>query len=156
MFKEIRNIKRKLSQEAAEEILTTSEYGVLATIGKDNYPYTTPLNYVYLDNAIYFHCALEGHKLENISYNNKVSFNVIKNTNILEKVFSTAYESTIVFGKAFIVEDAGKKRNALEALVNKYAPAYKEAGLKYIDNDIHKCHVIKIEIEHISAKGRTE
>ena len=34
--------------------------------GEDGYAYGVPLNYVYVDNSIYFHCAKEGHKLDNI------------------------------------------------------------------------------------------
>ena len=39
------------------------------TIGTNGYPYTTPLNYVYYNDKIYFHSAKVGHKLSNIKEN---------------------------------------------------------------------------------------
>ena len=69
MFSEIRRKEKKLSDEETIEILKTGEEGVLATTGKDNYPYAVPLNYAYHNNSIYFHCATSGHKIDNINYN---------------------------------------------------------------------------------------
>ncbi len=66
MFKEMRKKDREVLGEDIEKILTNGEYGVLATVGENGYPYTVPLSYVYQDNSIYFHCAKEGHKLDNI------------------------------------------------------------------------------------------
>ncbi len=51
-------------------------------------------------DVIYFHCAPEGHKLENLSGNNKVSFCVVGKTQVLPDKFATNYESVIVFGTA--------------------------------------------------------
>ena len=40
-------------------------------------PYAVPLSYVFHDQCIYFHCATEGHKLDNIRANPAVSFCVV-------------------------------------------------------------------------------
>ena len=37
----------------ANEIIKKGSFGVLATIGKDGYPYGVPLNYTYFDNCIF-------------------------------------------------------------------------------------------------------
>ncbi|MFL0197848.1 pyridoxamine 5'-phosphate oxidase family protein [Clostridium sp. WILCCON 0269] len=71
------------------EILINGEYGVLATNGEDGYNYATALNYVYINDKIYFHCATEGHKLDNIKVNNKVSFCVVGKTQVVPNKFTS-------------------------------------------------------------------
>lgn len=154
MFKEIRNSKRELQKDDILRILNEGEYGVLGTVGENEYPYTIPLNYVYIDNTIYFHCATEGNKLDNIKFNDKVSFSVVGKTKLLPEKFSTIYESVIAFGKASIIVENEEKKKALIAIIDKYSPEFKKEGLQYIDRAIDKTNIIKITIEHITAKGR--
>ncbi|GKZ02286.1 pyridoxamine 5'-phosphate oxidase family protein [Paraclostridium bifermentans] len=113
MFKQMRRKERQIEIVEAEEILKNGEYGVLSTNGENGYSYGTPLSYVYFNNSVYFHCALEGQKLENINYNNKVSFCVVGKTCVIPEKFSTKYESTILFGEAN--EVFGEEKN--EALI---------------------------------------
>ncbi len=153
MFKEMRRQDREVSANEAIRILEENIFGTLSTIGENGYPYGVPLNYAYMDNAIYFHSALEGNKLDNIEFNNKVSFCVVGHTQILSDKFSTAYESVIIFGRAVEVE-ADEKKKALVALVERYSKDYLQAGMNYIDKDISKTKVIKIVIENIKGKMR--
>jgi len=50
------------NKELIEEVLDNAEFGVLALCGEK--PYAVPVNFVYLDNAIYFHGSLTGKKME--------------------------------------------------------------------------------------------
>jgi len=153
MFKEMRKSQREIFGEDIKLILENGEYGVLATSGENGYPYATPVSYVYINNAIYFHCAVEGNKLENIRYNNKVSFCVVGKTQVLPEQFSTEYESVIIFGHAS--ETSGdEKKDALIAIADKYSPDFKKEGLAYIDRAINKTCVVKIEIDKITGKAR--
>jgi len=153
MFREMRRKDRKLSTDKAKEILTNSEYGVLATIDDDDYPYAVPLHYVYHDNSIYMHCASKGQKLDGIRKNPKVSFCVVGPTEVLPKEFSAQYESVIAFGKA--VELQGEeKQAALVLILEKYAKEYMSEGKREITKAGNAVAVIKISIEHMSGKGR--
>jgi len=153
MFREIRRKDRKLEVEEAKELLKKEVYGVLSTVGEDGYPYGVPVKYVYIDDSIYFHCAREGHKLDNIFFNDKVSFCVVGNTEVLPEIFSMKYESVIVFGRAMEV-NGDEKEKALLEIINKYSRDYLEKGKEYIKNSGDATKVIKIRIEHISVKGR--
>jgi uncharacterized protein len=153
MFKEMRRQDRKLEQEASIEILKKGEYGVLSTIGENGYPYGIPVNYVYIDDSIYFHSALEGQKLDNIQYTNKVSFCVVGQTEVLAEQFSTAYESVVVFGKASEVQEE-EKTKAFLALIDKYSAAFTEKGREYIEKAAHMTKVIKINAEQMTGKAR--
>ena len=111
------------------------------------------MSYSYTGNVIYFHCAIEGHKVENLRKNNRVSFCVVGKTEVLPEKFSTRYESAIVFGKAFELTDDEKHKGLLE-IVKKYSPGFIKEGLQYIENAVHKARVYKIVIESISGKSR--
>lgn len=152
----MRRIKQLLSMEDTVAVLNKMTSGVLAVSGDDDYPYAVPLSYVYHDNKIYFHCALEGHKIDSINRNSKVSFCVIEKDEIIPDNFTTHYRSVIAFGKARIVEDPEEKMKATRLLSEKYSPD-REEGLQYeIKKAYHRMCIIELEIEHITGKEAIE
>ena len=153
MFREIRIEDRVINNEKAIEIIKKGSFGVLATIGKDGYPYGVPLNYTYFDNCICFHCAQEGHKLDNINFDNKVSFCVVTKSDVLANEFDTDYESAIAFGKATVITDDSEKKDILLSVLNKYSSDYLKAGDNYMKKYWDETKVLKIRIEHLSGKA---
>ena len=153
MQRPIRRADRALSQEQAMEILFKGEYGILSTVSSDGQPYGVPVSYCYSDNLLYFHCAVEGHKLENLAANNRVSFCVVGETKILPEKFATRYESAIIFGKAYELT-GNEKLSGLTELLKKYSPDFLEKGQLYIESNAEKTRVYKIEIEALSGKAR--
>lgn len=150
-MRELRRKDKEITLEESQELLRVAEYGILSTVDSDGQPYGVPLNYVYTNEAIYFHCALSGHKLDNIENTAKVSFCVVDDTKVLPADFSTNYVSTIVFGIASVIE--GEERyNSLIALLEKYSADYIEEGKQYIEKLDKATKVIKIDIQHISGK----
>jgi len=149
----MRRKDREISEQEAVELLDKAEYGVLSTVDKSGQPYGIPLSYVYKDSAIYFHCAVDGQKLNNIANNSKVSFCVTGSTIVLPETFGTLYESAVVFGIASEVFD-DERHQALVWLLEKYCTDFMEGGLHYIELKNKVTKVIKIEISQISGKAR--
>ncbi len=170
MFREIRRKEKRLTVEECVEILTKAEYGTLGTMGADGYPYAVPVNYVYHNGSIYFHCATVGHKLDNVHHCSNVSFNVVTDVWIIPLIpdedsnesdlrfngFDTNFNSIIIFGK---VKEIFKeeKMDGLSAFLKKFLNVkeykkYKEAGIKYIEKSLEKTKLIKIEIVHMTGK----
>lgn len=144
---------RAMPEHDVMALLRNGEFGVLSTVSADGQPYGVPVSYCFTSNVIYFHSALEGHKLENIKGNNRVSFCVVGRTEVLPEKFSTKYESVIVSGKA--IEIAGdEKRDALRHLIRKYSEGYFEEGLQYIEKAGEKTKAYKILIESVTGKSR--
>jgi len=143
-----------LSEEKCRKMLGPQVYGRLATSGKDNVPYITPVNYAYANDAIYIHCALKGRKLNNIAENPVVCFEISApgNLYISEKAcgFSMRYWSILISGKAELVESIDEKREALNAVMQKYAGRFEYSDPS--DEDLCKVNVIKINIGNISGK----
>ena len=153
MFSTMRRKDREVTGSVIEEILLQGEFGTLATISENGYPYTVPLSYVYYDKAIFFHCAKQGHKLNNIQHNNKVSFSIVTDVNLLPSEFVTNYKSVIAFGEASEVTGDGKE-DALRKLIEKYSADFIREGNDYIQRAQDNTTVIKIDIHHLTGKVR--
>ncbi len=124
----------------------------MSTVSEDRIPYGIPLNFCVIDDRIYFHCATEGHKLDNIAHNANVSFCAVGDTCVLPEQFSTKYESVVVFGTASEVFDQ-EKQMALEGLLSKYSPNHYSEGLKYIGTLLEMTRVFGISIVSIAGKS---
>lgn len=153
MQREMRKTERQVTLEEAQQILREGEYGILSLQGENGYAYGIPLSFVYENGNIYFHCALEGKKLDCLAENDKVSFCVVGKTELLPEKFSTRYESAIAFGRAMRLEGA-EKDAALLALVEKYSPDFVVSGCDYIEKAKARTVVVKIAVEKISGKAR--
>lgn len=156
MFRSMRRIKLGLSQFEIERILNSCKDGVLAVIGDMGYPYTIPLNYVYCNGKIYFHCAREGHKLDAIRSNPKVSFCVVEKNDVIEEEFTTYFRSAVAFGTARIVEDPEERSAAFMALTEKLCPhmpkELREKECKICD----QAYIVAIAVEHVTGKHAKE
>ncbi len=153
MKNKIRRKNRAINAASAMEILRKGEYGVLSTSDNSNQPYGVPLSYALIDDEIFFHSATEGHKLENIAANSKVSFCVVGPTEVLPAKFSTKYECAIVYGTATII-NGDEKHAALFALIEKYSPDFLESGREYIKRYFNQTTLIKLSIDHLTGKAR--
>jgi uncharacterized protein len=153
MFREMRRFKNQLSEEEVDSILNKHSSGVLAVHGENGYPYTIPISYTFDNYSLYFHSANEGHKIDAIRNNDKVSFCVIDQDDVIQQTFTTNYRSVVVFGRATIVTDALQRQIALESLVRKYSPDFIEKGRDEIIQAWNQVSVIAVKIEHKTGKA---
>jgi uncharacterized protein len=152
-FKSIRRRERALTESEARGILERAEHGVLATVGADGWPYAVPVNHVLVGDVLYIHCALEGHKLENVAHDERVSYCAVASATVRPAELTTSYESTIVFGHAAVVVDPVEKRRALEALVVRFCGAMTTEAEREIDVVGPKTAILRIRPDHISGKA---
>ena len=156
MFREMRRSKQRLPREVAVEILERNTSGVLALSGDDGYPYAVPMSYVYAEGKIYFHSAKNGHKIDAIQRNEKASFCVIDQDQIVPEKYTTFFRSVIVFGRLRLVEDMEEMRRIAAALAMKYSADFKEGIPKEINASIRNMAVLELTIDHITAKEAIE
>ena len=114
-----------------ERILAAATIGRMATIGQDGYPYITPVNFVYDQGCIYFHCALKGEKLDNIANDPRVCFEVDIPLAYIDLGLNPDggpcklhqfYHCVIIRGEARVLPDGDRKAAALNALTAKHEP----------------------------------
>ena len=134
----------------------------MATIGGDGYPYITPVNYVFWRKAIYFHCALQGEKIDNILRRPRVCFEVDLPLAYLDCKFDRDmaacdvgqfYESVIIRGTAAIVESTYEKVGALNALLGCHENIEDFTVITEHTQAVTRCLVVVIRVESLSAKA---
>ena len=152
MFREMRRTKQLLSPAETVEILQACPYGVLAVHGDQGYPYAVPLSYTYHDGRLFLHFALDGHKLDSILKDERVSFAVVETAKVVPEAFTTHYRTTIVFGRMKLLTEVGEKIKALECILEKYSPDYLPAGLAQIEKDLDRFCAAELKIEHMTGK----
>ena len=156
MFREMRRSKQRLPREVAVEILERNTSGVLALSGDEGYPYAVPMSYVYAEGKIYFHSAKNGHKIDAIQRNEKASFCVIDQDQIVPEKYTTFFRSVIVFGRLRLVEDMEEMRRIAATLAMKYSADFKEGIPKEINASIRNMAILELTIDHITAKEAIE
>jgi uncharacterized protein len=153
MEKPMRRQDRKITDSEAIDILNKEEYGILSMCTTNNEGYGIPLNFAVADRTIYFHCAVEGSKLDYLRNNNKASFCVVGETMVLPSKFGTIYESAIASGTVSEIEGE-EKQVALMLLIEKYSSDFIPEGKDYISKLNERVKVLKLSIESITGKAR--
>ena len=142
---ELRNMRRKRQQLPEEEtiyLLRHATSGVLSLLDESGYPYGVPISYVYDDNKLYFHSALNGHKIDAIRHSDKASFTIICKDEVHPETFTTYFRSVICFGHLRL----GKR----------YNPNDEQALDTEIQSSINRVAVIEFSIEHLTGKEAIE
>lgn len=157
MFREMRRKHQLLTFEECEKILNQNTSGVLALSGDNGYPYAVPLSYVYSNGNIYFHCALDGHKIDAIKSCNKASFCIIDKDTIAPGEYTTYFRSIIAFGKIHVLESKDAKMEAIKKLAAKYSPLESEENTtRTINYGWERFCMLGLSIEHLSGKQAKE
>ena len=151
MFREMRSKANMLTNEEVENILKTSPNGTLALYGENGYPYSVPVNFVYLNGKIYFHGAAEGYKLDCMKKDPHVSFSVIGKDDIAKENFTTLFSSVIAFGTIRVIDTMEEKIPVLEAMVGKYSAEFMESGKELIRKGCGSV-AYELTIDHMTGK----
>ncbi len=145
------------------DVLDNAEYGTLA-LSIDDTPYAVPVNFVRIDDTLYFHGALKNKKMKMLEQNPAVSFSVVENYALIDSDFSSTdglacpatqfFKSVSIDGIASVVEGRNEKAKVFEALMQKLQPkgGYKPFSDNAYDTPIKTTAVVKIAIQHISCK----
>lgn len=135
-------------------ILDKAPYGVLSTVDGDGVPYGVPLSLARDGEWLYFHCAQEGHKLDNLRVRPRVQALFVGGAETVENQFTLIYESAMVFGAAREVTAPEEKLRGLRVICRRFTPGNMDAFEEYAARLLDKTGVWKIRIEEISGKRR--
>jgi len=149
------------SKDKIIQFLNQQETGRICSIDKEGYPQIIPMNFVYTNDAIYMHSHIKGEKLENITKNPKVGFEVDQSLEFLPSYFThptdasqadTLYISVVIKGTGSIIIDRKEKTMALNALMEKYQP---EGGYESIRPEMEVVdEVAIIKVSPITMRGK--
>ena len=121
-------------------------------LANDGTPYIVPLCFGYDDNALYFHGARAGKKMEMIRKNPSVCFEFDINTEVRQEEqacqWGMSFQSVIGFGKATLLEDPDDKRHALDIIMRQYT----DQSFTFDDKMLNRTAVIRVDIETMTGK----
>ena len=156
MFRELRRKKQLLSEQETLRVLEEGKTGIVGVLGDDGYPYTVPINYVSLEDKIYFHSAKKGHKDDAIAKDPKVSMTVVEKDDVVSREFTKYFLSIQIFGKAYVVEDEAERNVAFRALCEKFSGADMDRYDEIMSKEAAAAAIVRIDIEHITGKESME
>ena len=142
------------------ELRKIIQQGKYVTIGlcRDNEPYVVTLSYGYdvEKNALYFHCASKGLKLDFIRQNPRVCATVIDDKGYVTGDCDHAFRSLVIWGEMKIIVETEEKRHAIEVLLNHLEPdpdAIKSRS-PISDSALAKTGILRLDISEITGKKR--
>ena len=151
----MRRFRQQIPDKEAKEILSRNTNGVLALVDPEGKPYGVPMSFIFDgQDSIYFHCALEGRKLDCIKNSPFGCFTVINKDEIIPERFTTYFESVIAEGKIDILKDREEIIDSLRRLSNKYSPGLEcEAE---IERGLNRVIILRLKIESLTGKEAIE
>lgn len=172
----MRRADREMNKEFACDIVDESRFGVIASLNEDGSPYAVPVSTARDGNVIYIHGACDGRKIENIKRNPAVSIAFVGDVNVpspiekaefreakkeksslgklVSKKFTTEFESAVIFGRAYVVEDDREKTLGLKLISEKYTPENMDYFEAAVEVSLGRTCVIRIELDEISGKRK--
>lgn len=145
--------KRPMDEAGIVDLLKRAGVGQLATLGPDGKPYVIPVCFYYEAGRIYFHCALEGRKLDNLVANPDVCFSAYEILGLgvdSDRPCNswTYFHSVVASGKARIL-DGDEKLRPLRLLSEKFAGG---PVAEMPSDSVGRTCVVEIAIDEISGK----
>jgi nitroimidazol reductase NimA-like FMN-containing flavoprotein (pyridoxamine 5'-phosphate oxidase superfamily) len=124
----------------------------------NNVPYIVTMNFGYSPGdspCFYFHCAHEGRKIEMISRNNYVCFEM-DTDHMLTKAekgcdWGMKYSSVVGYGKLSVVGDYEEKKKGLDSIMAHYSD---RRDFTYDERIMSKTTVLRLDIEELSGKRK--
>lgn len=126
----MRRSDRERGREFAYAVIDQCQYGVMSITTGEETPYCIPLSLARVGDDLFFHCALQGRKLDLLRRCPQVCVCFVTGVQAdyiaRENNYTTYFRSALATGTAFEVTDPAQKAEALRALCEKLLPGYME------------------------------
>lgn len=147
----MRKKSREMDSEWALEVMHKAPYITVSFTDATGRPYGLPLSLASADGVNwYFHCALEGKKLDAIKIHPEVCLSAVTRCTPTvgpkDATFTLQYKSAIAFGKATIVEDDAEKTKGLRLICERFLPDHMAAFDSSINRSLHRTAVVRITL----------
>ena len=145
-------------QAAVHAIL---DEGLICHVGfvVDGQPFVIPTIYARVDDRVYVHGSAASRMLRSLAGGVDVCVTVtlLDGLVLARSAFhhSMNYRSVVVLGRATLVEDAGEKQTALEAVVEHVVPGRSAVVRGPSEKELLATSVLRLDLVEVSAKVRT-
>ena len=152
----MRRKDRERDAEFAWRVFETAPYATLSTVNAEGAPCCVPISPARIDDALYFHCALAGEKLDNLTRHPSVCLSAVSRTEIIGEKLTVGYDSAVMHGKAKIVTEPQKRKEALRAIAERYCPDQMGRFAEEFDKYACQTVVVRIDPETITGKSNSK
>jgi uncharacterized protein len=137
------------------EILCAGRYAVLSMC-RDDEPYIVTLSFGYDagKQALYFHCAREGLKLDFIRSNPLVCGTVIEDCGYIQGECAHAYRSVVFRGEMHVVEALDEKKHAMNVMLGHLEddPDLVRQKQLHEDTAYNRLGILRLDLQEMSGK----
>lgn len=135
----------------ALEVMDKAPYITVSMTDGEGMPYAVPLSLARTDEqTFYFHCALEGKKLDILQTNPNVCLTAVTKCKPTvgpkDGSFTLEFKSAIAFGRAELVTDDTEKREALRAICLRFLPHHMEAFDSAVERSMSRTAIVRITL----------
>ena len=150
----MRRQDRQMPEAFAWQVVDSCPYATLATVNQDGTPYCVPVSIARREKTLYFHCAAQGQKSENLVRQPWACISCVSWVHVPEGKFTTEYASAIAQGPCAEVTDREEKIQALRLICQRYAPGNMGAFDEAIAGSLDRTAVWKVEAEQVTGKRK--
>ena len=148
--------KQITDPEILNKILNESHICRLGLV-ENGEAYIVPVNFAHADGVIYIHSALAGRKIDIIRSNNRVSFEMELDyelvTSDIPCGWTEKYRSIMGKGSIIIDNDLDSKKHGLNLIMRKYGTTME---LNYDEKILARMMILKLTIESYTGKQSGE
>ncbi len=147
----MRRKDREMDAAFALEVLDKAPFVTISMTREDGTPYGLPLSLARTDDkTFYFHCALEGEKLDCIAHNPIVFLSAVTRCaptfDPKDGSFTLQYKSATAVGEAELVIDREEKISALRVICQRFLPHHMDAFDDAIARSLERTAVVRITL----------
>jgi nitroimidazol reductase NimA-like FMN-containing flavoprotein (pyridoxamine 5'-phosphate oxidase superfamily) len=135
---------KELSGAECAALLSATRYGRLG-LSLNDLPYVIPMSYVYSKNKIYLHSRGGGRKIDFVSNNPSVCFQI-------DQLDNNRWSSVVAYGKARLSSDVEAKRKMFDIFTEKGLRGH--GGKQFQREELEKMEMTIWEIEVQEMTGR--
>lgn len=152
----MRRFDRELSREETQTVIDAAPFAVVSTVDDEGHVYGVPVNPVCVGEAVYFHTTSgASRRNDNIRAHQEICLTFVSEAQVTEHDYSCNYACAVVEGSCEEVTDIEEKRQALAAIIARWAPSNdEERNARYIDKHFEGCAIWRVSMTKVSGKAR--
>ncbi len=141
-----------MGAEWALDVMDRAPYITMAMTDKESMvPYAVPLSMARVDDkTLYFHCAIEGRKLDILRSNPVVCLNAVARCKPTvgprDGSFTLEFQSAIAYGRVEAVTADEEKVAAMRAICSRFLPQHMDAFQSAVERSLPRTAVFRVTL----------
>ncbi len=157
----MRKESRAMDSQWALDLMHKAPYITVSFVDADGQAYGLPLSLASDDDVNwYFHCALEGKKIDAIKAHPEVCLSAVTRcaptVGPKDNSYTLQYKSAVAFGKAEIVTDDEEKISGLRLICQRFLPQHMDVFDQNIALSLDRTAVVRITLSEPPAGKRKQ